>query len=178
MRFVESAAEAWGKTALIIMCDQEPATKAILSALCQRRSHQTVPRHSPNYGSRSQGVVESCNNLVQERFRTLKPATEEALCVHPVVERVGSLDTRRGSAALVGNECGVGRQRVRREQGADHLPTVHRAPVQRDEGEDADWIAVGPTAVFGRNGAAGAATSVHHASLDREARHDAGLCAV
>lgn len=97
---VESASVVRGKTALDISSDLELATMISMSSLCHRRSHQTLPCHSPAYDSRFAVRVENCNKLVKEQ--RVKPESVTRASTGVDIKLKGVLTTRmiRHSAEL------------------------------------------------------------------------------
>eukprot|EP00971_Amphidinium_carterae_P079080 1564619-Amphidinium_carterae.1 len=67
-----AALQNWGRKAIIMRSDGEPAIKALTKAIQTKREHTTVLEHSPRYSSASMGAIENVNKEVSGLVRVYR----------------------------------------------------------------------------------------------------------
>ena len=71
MDFFVNCLNEWGFRDVIIRSDQEPALRAVLAGVKDKRAGQTILEHSPKFSHQSVGHAEQANAALESQTRTI-----------------------------------------------------------------------------------------------------------
>ena len=73
--------EGWGRTDVVLRCDQEDAIRALRRGVAEARIHSTIPEDAPVGEHQANGDVESAIGVIGGQVRTMRAALQHKLGV-------------------------------------------------------------------------------------------------